>query len=95
MNAYGLKSLPGSDGEVKVHEDVASLAKAYKTGDSVQFTATLNASYDEERKPKAFADVIVDVAAAVVDELKVETAVVDELKIETAVVDELKVENEA
>lgn len=47
MSAYGLTSLSGSDGEVKVHEDVAAVARAYKTGDSVLFTATLNAAYGE------------------------------------------------
>ena len=46
VEAYGLKSLPGSDGEVKVHEDVTALAKGYKSGDSIKFTATLNAAYD-------------------------------------------------
>jgi hypothetical protein len=46
VDAYGLKSLAGSDGEVKVHEDVTAIAKGYKIGDTVKFTATLNASYD-------------------------------------------------
>ena len=50
VEAYGLLSLKGSDGEVKVHEDVAALAKAYKTGESIQFTATLNASYNPEKQ---------------------------------------------
>lgn len=51
VEAYGLQSLPGSEGEVQVHENVSDLAKAYKTGDSIQFTATLNASYDPQKKP--------------------------------------------
>jgi hypothetical protein len=46
VDAYGLKSLAGSDGEVNVHEDVEAIAKGYKVGDSIQFTATLNAAYD-------------------------------------------------
>ena len=50
VEAYGLKSLKGSDGEVTVHEDVTALAKAYKTGDSIAFTATLNAAYDPEKQ---------------------------------------------
>jgi hypothetical protein len=66
-----LKSLPGSDGQVEVHEDVASMAKAYKTGDSIQFTATLNASYDPEKKqlPDVVGDssVVVDVVATTTD----------------------------
>lgn len=46
VDAYGLKSLSGRDGEVNVNEDVSSLAKVYKLGDDVQFTATFNAMYD-------------------------------------------------
>lgn len=46
MEAYGLKSLSGSDGEVQVHEDVKEIAKTYKTGDSIAFTATFNAGYE-------------------------------------------------
>lgn len=57
VDAYGLLSLKGSDGEVKVHEDVSALAKGYKTGDSIPFTATLNASYDPEKpQPTASSD---------------------------------------
>lgn len=48
VNSFGLKSLPGSDGEFKVHEDVTELAKGYKIGDSIKFTATMKASYDPE-----------------------------------------------
>ncbi|GKY91655.1 hypothetical protein MPSEU_000137400 [Mayamaea pseudoterrestris] len=44
VDAYGLKALSGSDGEVTVKEDVASLAKAYKKGDSIQFTGTFKAA---------------------------------------------------
>jgi hypothetical protein len=49
VSAYGLQSLPGSDGQVKVHEDVAEMSKGYKTGTSIPFTATLNAAYDESK----------------------------------------------
>jgi hypothetical protein len=53
VEAYGLLALKGSDGEVNVHEDVSALAKGYKPGDSIQFTATLNASYNPEKpQPK-------------------------------------------
>jgi hypothetical protein len=69
--------LPGSDGEVQVHEDVTALAKAYRTGDSIQFTATLNAAYDPEKKQRDGV-VVVDVeavAAASNDEATVEADV--------------------
>lgn len=45
VDSFGLQSLPGSDGEVNVHEDVAEMAKGYMTGDSLPFTATLNAAF--------------------------------------------------
>jgi len=44
VEAYGLESLPGSDGEVTVHEDVAGMSKGYQVGDPLPFTATLNAA---------------------------------------------------
>jgi hypothetical protein len=50
VDAYGLQSLPGSDGNVEVKEDVKEMAKGYKTGDSIQFTATLNCAYDPKKK---------------------------------------------
>jgi len=40
--------LNGSDGEVTVKEDVQAMSKGYKTGDSLSFTATVNAAYDPE-----------------------------------------------
>jgi hypothetical protein len=43
VDSFGLKSLPGSDGEVKVHEEVSEMAKGYKSGDSLVFTANLQA----------------------------------------------------
>merc|ERR1712032_1786174 len=46
VEAYGLKSLSGSDGKVSVSENVPDLAKVYKLGDDIQFTATFNAMYD-------------------------------------------------
>ena len=50
VKAYGLQSLKGSDGEVEVLEDIPQVAKQYKAGDPVQFTATFNAMYDPEQK---------------------------------------------
>jgi len=44
VEAFGLKSLDGSDGEVTVHEDVSAMSKGYKVGESLPFTATLNAA---------------------------------------------------
>jgi hypothetical protein len=49
VDAYGLKELEGSDGEVEVKEDVTEMAKGFKVGDSVQFTAVLNAVYDPDQ----------------------------------------------
>ena len=49
VEAYGLKSLPGSDGSVEVHEDVKTISSGYKFGDSIQFTATFPATFDPEK----------------------------------------------
>jgi hypothetical protein len=46
VESYGLLSLPGTEGEVKVHEDVDTICKKYKIGDTIQFTASINAMYD-------------------------------------------------
>jgi hypothetical protein len=51
--AYGLKSIPGSDGEVTVLEDIPALSKNYKMGDAVEFTAKFNAIFDPEKLPAA------------------------------------------
>lgn len=51
VNAYGLKSISGSDGEVEVLEDIPEIAKVYKLGDNVQFTATFRAIVDPELVP--------------------------------------------
>merc|ERR1711976_729906 len=42
VDAYGLKSLSGSEGEVEVLEDIPEIAKACKVGEDLQFTATFN-----------------------------------------------------
>ncbi|KAL3911446.1 MAG: hypothetical protein SGILL_007278 [Bacillariaceae sp.] len=56
VDAYGLKSLSGSDGEVEVLEDIPALAEKYKLGDDLQFTATFNAVYDPANAPAASSD---------------------------------------
>jgi hypothetical protein len=63
VDAYGLKSLPGSAGEVQVLEDIPSVASTYKVGDDVEFTATLNAIYDPsiEIPTSAASEGIIDV----------------------------------
>ena len=54
VKGFGLKALPGSDGEVNVNEDTEAICKSYRMGDSIQFTATLNAAFDPEvAKPTA------------------------------------------
>ncbi len=80
MEAYGLESLPGSDGEVTVHEDIKDLVKGYKLGNDVAFTATYRGKFDnavhaamesssEESSSK---DVVVDVEAVLDIEAMVE-----------------------
>jgi hypothetical protein len=49
VKAFGLKSLPGSDGEVEVLEDVKEMCKGYKDGTSLEFTATLKCVFDPEK----------------------------------------------
>jgi Bacterial trigger factor protein (TF) len=44
VDAYGLISLKGSEGDVSVQEDVVEMAKGWKN-QSLQFTATLKAAY--------------------------------------------------
>jgi len=56
VDAYGLKSVSGSDGEVEVLEDIPEVAKAYKLGDDFEFTATFNAVVDPELAPAASDD---------------------------------------
>lgn len=46
VDAFGLKALPGSDGEVTIQEEVEEICKGYNVGDSIPFTATLNAIFD-------------------------------------------------
>ena len=70
VDAYGLKSLSGSDGEVEVLEDVPAIAKTYKVGDDIQFTATFQGTFDPELTRPSDADsddaAIVDVEAEAV-----------------------------
>ncbi len=48
VNAYGLKSIGGKDGEVEVLEDIPEIANSYKVGDNLQFTATFQAIFDPD-----------------------------------------------
>lgn len=69
IDAYGLKSIAGSDGEVEILEDIPEIAKAYKVGDDLEFTAFLNASEDPEARPEGTEsneDGVVDVDAEAV-----------------------------
>ena len=50
VESFGLKALPGSDGEVTINEEVKDMCQGYKVGDSLQFTATLKAIVDPEKK---------------------------------------------
>ena len=51
VNAFGLKGLPGSDGEVTINEEVKDMCKGYNVGDNLAFTATFNAVFDPEKAP--------------------------------------------
>ena len=44
VEAFGLQSIDGRDGQVTVHEDVTVMAKGYQPGQSLPFTATFNAT---------------------------------------------------
>lgn len=69
--AYSLKSLPGSDGQVEILEDVQEFTKGYKDGTPLEFTATLNCVFDPEKLPEA---VTVDTSAVQEDESEDEKA---------------------
>lgn len=46
VDAYGLKSISGTDGEVEVLENIPEIANSYKVGDDIQFSATFKAIFD-------------------------------------------------
>mmetsp|Transcript_32073 Transcript_32073/g.57991 ORF Transcript_32073/g.57991 Transcript_32073/m.57991 type:complete len:215 (+) Transcript_32073:99-743(+) len=50
VESFGLKALPGSDGDVTINEEVKDMCQGYKVGDSLEFTATLNAIFDPDTK---------------------------------------------
>lgn len=66
VEAYGLKSLKGSDGSVEVRENVEDISKAYniKKWDDIPFTATFKGTYDEDKRSALTANVEEDAAAA-------------------------------
>ena len=61
--------MSGSDGEVEVLEDIPEVAKTYKLGDDLEFTATFNGIEDPAAQPKEepAADDVVDVEAEAVE----------------------------
>jgi len=75
VDAYGLKSVSGSDGQVEILEDIPEVARAYKLGDDLEFTAFLNAVVDPDLEPateESSEDGVVDVEAEAVVEAAVE-----------------------
>lgn len=66
--AYGLKSLPGSDGQIEVQEDVGDLSKGWKQGDSLTFTTTFSAIFDPEKVVASSDDVDAPESAEVGEE---------------------------
>jgi hypothetical protein len=87
VSAYGLKSLPGSDGEVEVLENVETMCKGYKDGTSLPFTATVKCIFDPEKTPAP--------AAAVVDAEVIDAEVIDAEVIDAEVIDAEVVEEDA
>ena len=68
VDAFGLKALEGSDGEVEVKEDVAEMSKGYKPGNTLAFTATICCAYDPEvARPDASGGADEVVEAEVID----------------------------
>lgn len=55
VEAFGLKAISGSDGEVTINEEVKDMCEGYNVGDSLEFTATLKAIYDPSKEPAATA----------------------------------------
>lgn len=51
VDAYGLKSVSGSDGQVEILEDMKEVAKSYKLGDDLEFTSFFNAYEDPAVQP--------------------------------------------
>lgn len=75
LEAYGLESLTGSEGEVTVYEDMQKVCKGYKLGDDIPFTATYKGKFDKAVQSSvssaggdSAADDVVDVEAEVVAE---------------------------
>ena len=66
VGAYGLKSLPGSDGEIEVQEDVKEMAQGWKDGVSLSFTTKFSAIIDPEKK-RADSDTAIDVESEAVE----------------------------
>jgi len=70
LEAYGLESLPGSDGSVTVNEKVEDIVKGYKIGTDVEFTATYKGKFDSStvvEQAEAEEEGVVDVEAVAVD----------------------------
>jgi hypothetical protein len=70
VDAYGLKSVNGSDGEVEVLEDIPEIAKSYNlpSNEGIEFTAYFNAIYDPALvKPKQKEEVNSSDDASIID----------------------------
>jgi hypothetical protein len=62
VDAYGLKSVNGIDGEVEVLEDIPEIAKSYNLpgNEGIEFTAYFNAIYDPALVKEAEQKVVVE-----------------------------------
>jgi hypothetical protein len=56
--AYGLEKLEGNEGQVTVHEDVDAIAKQYKAGSSIPFTATFAAAFAAGSAPDGASEAV-------------------------------------
>lgn len=88
VDSYGLQTLPSSDGEVEVFEDVTAIAKNYKIGgdtknknwDSIKFTARVNAAYKTNLDREQSIAVAVEKEQQPIEAEIIESVVIEEPK---------------
>lgn len=76
LEAYGLSSLEGADGEVTVNEDMQEACKGYKAGSDIEFTATYRGNFDDVAMSAA--GIVDEVMGDVVDAEVVDAEIVAE-----------------
>jgi hypothetical protein len=63
IEAFGLESLPGSDGKMEILEDVKGLSNDYKIGYAIPFTATVNCKYGADALQQQQSNAAIDVVS--------------------------------